>query len=48
MEKENLRNLKNELQLDEDSIVLIFNTEGATDTVNYRKIVWDGKDSLLD
>lgn len=48
MEKENLRSLKNELQLDEDSIVLIFNTEGATDTVNYRKIVWDGKDSLLD
>ena len=48
MEKENLRSLKNELQLDENSIVLIFNTEGATDTVNYRKIVWDGKDSLLD
>ncbi|MFN2341300.1 MAG: diaminopropionate ammonia-lyase [Halanaerobium sp.] len=48
MEKENLQTLKNELQLDEDSIVLIFNTEGATDTVNYRKIVWDGKDSLLD
>jgi diaminopropionate ammonia-lyase len=35
MEKENLRSLKNELQLDENSIVLIFNTEGATDTVNY-------------
>ncbi len=48
MEKDNLISLKNELQLDENSIVLIFNTEGATDTVNYRKIVWDGKDSLLD
>lgn len=48
LERENLKELKEELKLDKDSIVLLFNTEGATDTVNYRKIVWDGKDSLLD
>jgi diaminopropionate ammonia-lyase len=48
MEKESLSYLRDQLKLDKDSIVLIFNTEGATDTVNYRKIVWDGKDSLLD
>jgi len=31
------------LGLDADSRVLFFSTEGATDTENYRKIVWDGK-----
>lgn len=30
------------LELGEDSHVLFFNTEGDTDTVHYRKILWDG------
>ena len=30
------------LGLGADSRVLFFSTEGATDTENYRKIVWDG------
>jgi diaminopropionate ammonia-lyase len=34
--------MKEELKLDEDSIVLFFNSEGDTDKENYRKIVWDG------
>lgn len=35
--------LKDRLQLNESSRVLFFNTEGATDTKNYRNIVWNGK-----
>ncbi len=34
--------VKNQLGLDESSVVLIFSTEGDTDTVNYRDIVWYG------
>lgn len=33
---------KEALELDENSIVLCFSTEGDTDKENYRKIVWDG------
>ena len=28
--------------LDEHSVILVINTEGATDRANYRRIVWDG------
>lgn len=37
--------LKEELKLNEDSIILFFNTEGDTDQENYRRIVWDGMHS---
>lgn len=39
---ERLSELKQALQLDENLVVLCFNTEGATDKANYRCIVWDG------
>jgi diaminopropionate ammonia-lyase len=48
MEINELKKLKEKLQLDQNSTLLFFNTEGATDEINYRKIVWDGKNSLLD
>ncbi|NLP17636.1 MAG: diaminopropionate ammonia-lyase [Firmicutes bacterium] len=35
--------LKERLGLDESSSVLLINTEGDTDPVNYRHILWDGK-----
>lgn len=35
--------LKAELGLDSRSVVLCFNTEGATDPLNYRDIAWFGK-----
>lgn len=35
--------LQQDLSLDENSIVLLFSTEGATDTQNYREVVWHGK-----
>jgi diaminopropionate ammonia-lyase len=35
--------LKEALKLNSDSTVLMFNTEGNTDPVNFREIVWYGK-----
>lgn len=42
-----LEDMKRKLQLDEDSVVLFFSTEGDTDRKNYREIVWDGKCSSI-
>lgn len=38
-----LTEIKEQLQLDENSRVLFFSTEGDTDKENYKAIVWDGK-----
>ncbi|WP_155614597.1 diaminopropionate ammonia-lyase [Paenibacillus validus] len=35
--------IRSKLKLDQDSVVLFINTEGDTDPVLYRQIVWDGK-----
>ena len=37
------RELKEAIGLDENSVVLMFSTEGDTDPENYRAIVWGGK-----
>lgn len=37
-----LSDFKQSLELDSDSIVLCFSTEGDTDKESYRKIVWEG------
>ena len=42
MQKEELKELRDVLKLDENSVVLCFSTEGDTDRENYRRIVWDG------
>lgn len=34
--------LKEALKLDENSVILVISTEGDTDPVRYREIVWDG------
>ncbi len=39
---ESLKWMKEELQIDENSVLLFFSSEGDTDKENYRKIVWDG------
>lgn len=39
--------LKGKLSLDENSVILLISTEGDTDPVSYREIVWDGKYPLL-
>jgi diaminopropionate ammonia-lyase len=35
--------MKKQLQLDENSRILCFSTEGDTDKDGYRRIVWDGE-----
>ncbi len=42
MKQENLENLKHELKLDSDSQVLLINSEGNTDPINFKQVVWDG------
>lgn len=37
------RDLRDQIGLDENSVVLMFSTEGDTDPQNYRAIVWGGK-----
>ena len=39
---EEAKDLKEALKLDENSVVLVISTEGDTDPVRYREIVWDG------
>lgn len=34
--------IKKKLELNEDSVILFFSSEGDTDKENYRRIVWDG------
>ena len=43
LRNKDLKWLKEELMLDENSVILFFNSEGDTDKENYRKIVWDGE-----
>ena len=43
LDDETLEALKDELEMGPDSTLLCFNTEGATDPVNYQEIVWHGK-----
>ncbi|NMB09095.1 MAG: diaminopropionate ammonia-lyase [Tissierellia bacterium] len=43
MEREDLKEFKETIGLDEDSVVLFFSTEGDTDFKHYREVVWDGR-----
>jgi diaminopropionate ammonia-lyase len=42
MEKDELKDLRQALELDENSKAMIISTEGDTDPDNYRRILWDG------
>ncbi len=42
MKHRDLRNVKEQLQLDNESRILCISTEGDTDQESYRKIVWEG------
>lgn len=42
MTNEKLKELREQLGLGSDSVVLCFSTEGDTDRENYRRIVWEG------
>lgn len=43
MTREDLKELKESLKLDDNSRILVLSTEGDTDPEKYRKIVWDGE-----
>ncbi|MCL2129048.1 MAG: hypothetical protein FWH35_01675 [Treponema sp.] len=40
---EEYRDFKDALNLNADSVVLLFSTEGDTDPDKYRDIIWDGE-----
>ncbi len=42
LRNEHMKEIREQLLLDKDSKILVWSTEGDTDRVNYRKIVWDG------
>ncbi|MDR7869714.1 MAG: diaminopropionate ammonia-lyase [Tissierellaceae bacterium] len=42
MERDEYKDLREKLRLDENSVVLLISTEGDTDPKKYRDIVWDG------
>ena len=44
--KEGYGGLKDMLGLNENSVVLLFSTEGDTDPVHYKKVVYEGKDAM--
>ncbi|MDR2864873.1 MAG: diaminopropionate ammonia-lyase [Spirochaetaceae bacterium] len=43
MESDDYRDFRDALALNEDSVVLVFSTEGDTDPRRYQSIVWDGE-----
>jgi diaminopropionate ammonia-lyase len=43
MTNEKMKEIRNEFDLNENSKILLFSTEGDTDPERYRDIVWDGK-----
>lgn len=42
---QHIPDFKEALGLDENSVVLMFSTEGDTDPENYRRVVWEGENS---
>lgn len=44
MEREEYKDIKRSLGLDENSIILLISTEGDTDPQKYKEIVWDGEE----
>ena len=46
-EREEYRDLKEKIGLDENSVVLLISTEGDTDPQKYMDVVWDGDNSSI-
>lgn len=42
LQRDDLESIKKDLKLDENSVILLFSTEGDTDFAHYRQVVWDG------
>ena len=37
-----MEEMKKKMKIDENSVILLINTEGDTDPVRYEEIVWEG------
>ncbi|MBQ9882639.1 MAG: diaminopropionate ammonia-lyase, partial [Synergistes sp.] len=48
MTEKYLEPLRRKLDINKDSRILLFSTEGATDPENYRRVVWEGADGYED
>lgn len=42
LQREDLKEIKKDLKLDENSVILFISTEGDTDFKHYRQVCWDG------
>ena len=47
MERDKLSHIRKAMNLNSDSVVLIFNTEGNTDPIGYNEVIYDGKNPSL-
>jgi len=47
LDREELKEFKDKLGLNEEAVILCFSTEGDTDPEHYRKVVYDGKNPSL-
>jgi len=47
LENDLYSDLKEKMNLSEESQILVFSTEGDTDPDHYRKVVWEGKYSSV-
>ena len=47
MEKDDLKEIRQDMNLNSDSIVLIFSTEGNTDPIGYNEIIYDGRNPSI-
>ena len=45
MQEPDYASLKNQLELDDNSRILLFSTEGDTDPEHYRRVVWGGEEA---
>ena len=46
MQYKEFENMRNRLNLNKESSVLLISTEGDTDPINYRNIIWNGKEPV--
>lgn len=47
MEREEYKDIRERIKLDEESVILIISTEGDTDPQKYKDIIWDGDCSSM-
>ncbi|HEX3051620.1 MAG TPA: hypothetical protein VHP83_13245, partial [Aggregatilineaceae bacterium] len=46
MERDELKDLRERMQLDRNSQILLINSEGNTDPNHFRRVAWDGAEQV--